>query len=84
VKNTVTWLNERGYRTRLGARFGEATLHTILTNSIYVGEWVFHKRDSRTPREKPVDQWITVEVSPIIERAEFDTVTRCSRPTIRA
>jgi len=74
VKHTVTWLNQRGYRTRLGARFGVATLHTILTNSIYVGQWVFNKRDSRTQREKPVDQWITIEVPPIIERAEFDAV----------
>ena len=74
VKHTVTWLNERGYRTRKGARFGVATIHTILTNSVYVGQWIFNKRDSRTQREKPVDQWITVEVPPIIERADFDTV----------
>ena len=74
VKHTVTWLNERGYRTRRGARFGVATLHTILTSPVYVGQWVFNKRDSRTLREKPIDQWITVEVPPIIERAEFDAV----------
>ena len=74
LKRVVSWLNERGYRTRKGARFGVATVHTILTNSVYVGEWVFNKRESRTQREKPVDQWITVEVPPIIERAEFDAV----------
>lgn len=74
VKHTVTWLNQRGYRTRRGARFGVATIHTILTSSVYIGQWVFNKRDSRTQREKPVDQWITVEVPPIIERTEFDAV----------
>lgn len=33
VKHTVTWLNERGYRTHKGARFDVATIHAILTNS---------------------------------------------------
>lgn len=74
VKQLTTWLNERGHRTRKGARFGVATVHTILTNSVYVGQWVFNKRDSRTLREKPVDQWIIVEVPPIIVQAEFDAV----------
>lgn len=74
VKQVVSWLNERGYRTRLGARFGVATLHNILTNRVYIGEWVFNKRDSRALRNKPADQWISVEVPPIIERAEFDAV----------
>jgi site-specific DNA recombinase len=74
LKRTVSWLNERGYPTRKGARFGVATVHKILTNSVYVGEWVFNKCEARTQRAKPVDQWITVEVPPIIERAEFDAV----------
>lgn len=74
LKRVVSWLNERGYRTRKGARFGVATVHTILTNSVYIGEWVFNKRESRTQREKPIDQWITVEVPPIIDRAQFDAV----------
>jgi hypothetical protein len=82
VKKTVTWLNKRGYRTRLGTRFGEATLHSILTNSIYVGQWVFNKRDSRTPREELVDQWIMAEVPRISEQNSILS-TRRSRPTIR-
>lgn len=48
VKKTTSWLNERGYRTRLGARFGVATIHGILTNAIYIGDPVFNKRDLRT------------------------------------
>ncbi|WP_246701437.1 recombinase family protein [Rhodopseudomonas sp. BR0G17] len=67
-------MNEHGHRTRKGARFGIATIHTILTNTVYVGQWVFNKRDSRTLRDKPVDQWIIVEVPPIIGRDEFDSV----------
>lgn len=74
VKSLTAWLNERGHRTRKGARFGVATVHKILTNTIYVGECVFNRRDSRTLRDKPADQWITVQVPPIIDRAEFDAV----------
>ena len=70
VKYLTAWLNERGHRTRKGARFGVATVHKILTNAIYVGECVFNRRDSRTMRDKPADQWITVQVPPIIDRAD--------------
>lgn len=74
VKQLTAWLNERGHRTRKGARFGVDSVHTILTNSVYVGEWVFNRRDSRTLRDKPSDQWITVAVPPIIDQAQFDVV----------
>lgn len=70
----TAWLNQRGHRTRKGARFGVATVHTILTNTIYMGECVFNCRDSCTLRDKPSDQRIIVEVPPIIDRAKFDAV----------
>ncbi|WP_309248220.1 recombinase family protein [Bradyrhizobium japonicum] len=75
VKNLTTWLNERGYRTRRGARFGVATVHGILTNTVYIGEWVFNKRDSRTQQPKPVNEHVTVEVPGIIPRTEFEAVS---------
>lgn len=74
VKNLTSWLNERGYRTRSGARFGVATVHGILTNTIYVGQWIFNKRDSRTLRQKPAKEHVTVEVPVIIPTAEFEAV----------
>lgn len=42
IKIVVSWRNERGHRTRSGARFSVATIHTILTNKVYIGEWVFN------------------------------------------
>lgn len=41
IKALTCWLNERGYRTRRRARYGVATVHGILTNTVYIGEWVF-------------------------------------------
>jgi hypothetical protein len=34
VKAVVSWLNERGYRTRLGARWGIGPLYRILTRPL--------------------------------------------------
>jgi site-specific DNA recombinase len=74
VKKLTSWLNERGYRTRRGARFGVATVHGILSNSIYMGQWVFNKRDLRTLKQKPANEHVTVEVPVIIPSAEFEAV----------
>jgi site-specific DNA recombinase len=74
VKKVVSWLNENGYRTRLGARFGVATIHGILTNSVYIGDSVFNKRDSRTLKQKPVKEHVPIVVPAIILKAEFEAV----------
>ncbi|WP_375454844.1 recombinase family protein [uncultured Methylobacterium sp.] len=74
VKALTCWLNERGHRTRAGARFGVATIHGILTNTVYFGEWVFNRRCSKTLIEKPKAEHITIDVPAIIDRTEFDAV----------
>lgn len=74
VKAIACWLNEHGYRTRSAGRFGVSAVHTILTNSVYVGEWVFNRRCSKTLRDKPENERIVVSVPPIIERGEFEAV----------
>ncbi|MFL1875830.1 recombinase family protein [Hansschlegelia beijingensis] len=74
IKALTCWLNERGYRTRLGARFGIATVHGILTNRVYIGEWVFNRTESKTQREKPKSEQVPIEVPAIIDRAEFEAV----------
>ena len=74
IKEITKRLNAAGHRTKRGARFGVGTLHGILTNPVYVGEWIFNKRDSKTLTQKPVAEHITVAVPPIIERGAFDAV----------
>jgi len=74
VKKVTSWLNERGYRTRLGARFGVATIHGILTNTVYIGDSVFNVRDSRTLKQKPANEHVAITVPAIISRAEFEAV----------
>lgn len=74
VKAVTCYLNGRGHRTRLGSRFGVATIHGILTNPIYVGEWSFNKRCSKTRQEKPKAEHIQIQVPAIIPLAEFEAV----------
>lgn len=48
VKETTSWLNIHGYRTRRGSTFGVGPVHKILTNATYSsGLWLYGKRDSR-------------------------------------
>jgi len=74
VKAITCHLNERGYRTRAGARFGVATVHKILTNRAYVGQFVFNRRCSRTLAEKPAAEHIPITVPALIELPEFEAV----------
>lgn len=74
TKALAGWLNSRGYRTRRAARFGVGTIHGILTNRIYIGEWTFNRRDSKTLREKPLSEQIIVPVPTIIDRVDFEKV----------
>ncbi|CAA6606124.1 Resolvase domain [Rhodospirillaceae bacterium LM-1] len=76
IKEIVKFLNSNGYRTRRQARFGIATIHKLLMNRVYVGEWIFNKREAKTLKQKPVSEQVVIPVPPIIERTEFESVQR--------
>ncbi|MBU3891094.1 recombinase family protein, partial [Methylosinus sp. KRF6] len=72
VKEVTKTLNGRGLRTRLGARFGVASVHKVLTNPVYAGRWRFNQREAKTGRTKAESEVIEIAVQPIIETAVFD------------
>ncbi|MGB3540068.1 MAG: recombinase family protein [Mesorhizobium sp.] len=74
VKAVTCWLNERGHRTRVGARWGIGPLHKILTSPTYRGEYRFNRTVWKTKEAKPEEEQITVPVEPIIDAATFDAV----------
>ena len=76
VKEVTKYLNAKGYRTRLGRRFGVGPVYSILTNPIYIGSWSFNKRDSKTGQAKPQSEIISIEVPAIIDRKTFDEVQK--------
>lgn len=73
VKAIVSHLNARRIFTRDGGRWGIGQVHRILTRRTYIGEHEFNKR-TKAKELKPVSEVVVVEVPPIIDRADFDTV----------
>jgi hypothetical protein len=76
VKEAVKWLNRNGYRTRRGETFGVASVHRILTNTVYIGQWKFNKTSSRTRQRKPDEEVVTIPVPGLIEPQVFEQVQR--------
>jgi site-specific DNA recombinase len=76
VKEIAKWLNRNGYRTRRGESFGVASVHKILTNTVYVGQWKFNKTSSRTGQRKPDEEVVTIPVPGLIDPHVFDQVQR--------
>ena len=74
VKAVTKALNEKGLRTRLGARFGVASTHRVLTNPMYAGRARFNRKESKTGRIKPANDIVEFEAPRIIEPAEFERV----------
>lgn len=74
VKAVASWLNEHGYRTRTGARWGIGPLHAILTRTTYKGQHVFNRKIWKTGQPKPEADQIGVNVEAIIDARTFDAV----------
>jgi DNA invertase Pin-like site-specific DNA recombinase len=76
VKEVVKSLNRNGYRTRRGETFGVASVHKILTNTVYIGQWKFNRTSSRTRQRKPDEEVVTIPVPGLIEPQVFEQVQR--------
>src|SRR5262245_12220853 len=76
VKEIVKWLNTRGYRTRKGKAFSVGSLHRLLTNTVYIGQWKFNKTSSKTRERKADQEVVEIPVPAIIDRDVFEQVQR--------
>ncbi|RVH60113.1 recombinase family protein [Sinorhizobium meliloti] len=74
IKAATSLLNERGHRTRGGARWGIGQLHKLLTSPTYKGEYRFNRKVWKTKEDKPETEQVIVPVEPIIEPAVFDAL----------
>ena len=72
VKAVANWLNDHGYRTRQGARWGIGPLHNLITSPVYKGEHRFNRRVWKAKEDKPAAEQIMVPVDPIIDAKTFD------------
>ena len=74
VKAIATYLNERGFFTRDGGKWGLAQIHAILTRTTYIGEHRFNTRSHKDREKKPESDVAIMAVPPLIEREIFDAV----------
>lgn len=79
IKAIVSWLNEQGYRTRRGARWGVGPLHALLTNSVYAGRMRFNRHEARSGKKKSESEYVTAAVPAVIEPRIFERVQEALR-----
>ena len=74
VKAIATYLNERGFFTRDGGKWGLAQIHAVLTRTTYIGEHRFNTRSHKNREKKPESEVAIMAVPPLIKREIFDAV----------
>ena len=74
IKAIASWLNERGYTTRNGGRWGNGRIHALLSNPVYAGRRRFNVKDSRTYRLKGASEHVYCDAPAIIGHEQFDRV----------
>jgi len=85
MKAIANLLNTEGIPTRKGGKFLMQYIHKILNNEAYVTRHMFNRRDSKTRKLKPEDQWILLATPRIVKDVEFNAVLMTGwKATIRS
>lgn len=75
---TARIMNEKGYRTRNGAKFGKTTVKRILTDETYIGmkraNYSKSKGNKKSWILKPKSEWVYYEVEPIVSKEVWTEV----------
>lgn len=73
IKAIARWLNNRGYRTRTGARWGIQAIHRILTSTAYYGNYYWSLEPATNERRKPQPP-VLLPIPSIISRPMYEQV----------
>ncbi len=65
-------LRKLGHRTKTGRDFGSDTVHNIVRDPIYIGEWFANRYSDNGTKLKPREEWIEVKVPHIVGREVFE------------
>lgn len=80
---TAKIMNEKGYRTRNGAKFGKTTIKRILTDPVYKGlkraNYSKSKGNKKSWVLKPSSEWVYFEVEPLISQDVWNEVNNIIR-----
>lgn len=76
VKKIVNYLNEKGFRLRGGSLFNVKKVDEILRGTTYMGKLYYNKRNGKTKRLKPENEWKLIPVPAIIDEAKFNAAQK--------
>lgn len=71
TKRIAEYLNLNGMLNR-GRPWTLQRVGKILNDTIYIGEYVYNRHDSRGKEPKPREEWIIVPVPPIVDKQTFE------------
>lgn len=74
AKKVSAKLNTQGRFDRNNRLWGKNRILNILSNTAYIGKYVFNKKDRKTNRLKDPSEWIPINVEPILDEALFNKV----------
>ena len=69
-KDIASHFNERGMLVR-GAKWQRNRVHQFLSDTAYMGDYVFNKKNMRSNETKPETEWVRVPIPPLIDRQVF-------------
>jgi site-specific DNA recombinase len=70
VKNITEHLNARGIGMR-GHPWRTQKVHDVLSDEVYIGQFIFNRLDPKNKAIKPESEWIRTTVPAIIDEATF-------------
>ena len=66
-------LTEKGLLMR-GKEWGVQKVHTILSDSLYMGDYYFNVIDSKAKQKRPPSEWVKTDIPAIIDASKFEQV----------
>ena len=73
VKEIAKHLTEHGHLMR-GKPWTTQKVHTLLSDTLYMGEYYFNVRDSKANKQRPPEEWVRTDIPAIIDAAAFERV----------
>ena len=72
-KEIVKHLSDKNVTMR-GSAWSVQKIHTLLSDTLYMGDYYFNVIDSKTGKKRPPDEWVKTPIPAIVDAAVFEQV----------
>ena len=73
LKEIAKYLSEHGYLMR-GKPWSIQKVHTLLSDTLYMGDYYFNVRDSKANKQRPPEEWVKTDIPAIVDAVIFERV----------